>query len=294
MNAISARYTTSSVTSRDGTSIGYRQLGHGPGVVVLHGAMESAGSHMALAEALSDSFTVYLPDRRGRGMSGPYRDDYSVRKDVEDLNALLTKTGAHFVFGVSSGAIICLHAALALPAIRRAAIFEPPLLVNNSTSAALLRRYDEEIAQGKVAAALVTGMKAARLGPPILDLIPRVVLERLTRTMLVSDDRRATAGDVTVRMLAPTLHYDFELAIESQDGLEAFRSISAGVLLLGGGKSPAFLKAGLDALERLLPSAQRVEFPGLAHSAAGNPDEPMTGRGANPERVAEELRRFFV
>src|SRR5712691_12515722 len=94
-------YTTGSVTSQDGTTIGYRQLGHGPGVVLVHGAMESAQSHMQLAEALADAFTVYVPDRRGRGLSGPYGKDYGLQKEVEDMDALLTKTGAHNVFGVS-------------------------------------------------------------------------------------------------------------------------------------------------------------------------------------------------
>src|SRR5678816_4144436 len=97
------RYITGSITSRDGTTIGYRQLGHGPGIVALHGAMESAQSHMQLAEALAGSFTVYLPDRRGRGLSGPYGADYSVQTEVEDLDALLAKTGARRVFGVSAG-----------------------------------------------------------------------------------------------------------------------------------------------------------------------------------------------
>src|SRR5215467_15113767 len=32
-------YTTSSVTSRDGATIGYRQYGHGPGIVLVQGAM---------------------------------------------------------------------------------------------------------------------------------------------------------------------------------------------------------------------------------------------------------------
>ena len=294
MNATIAPYTTSSVTSHDGTAIGYRQLGSGPGLVVLHGAMESSGSHQALADALADTFTVYLPDRRGRGMSGPYPEHYGIWSDVEDMAALLTKTGARFVFGVSSGAIIWLHAALALGAIQRAAIFEPPLMTDATASSPLLRRFDDEIAHGNVAAALVTGMKAARLGPPIFDLIPRWLLERLTQQMLKSDDKRAKPGDVTVRMLAPTLHYDFALVSESQGALESFKAIRADVLLLGGGKSPAFLRAGLDALERVLPSAQRVEFPGLAHSASGNPDDPPTGRGADPQRVALELRRFFA
>ncbi len=82
---------------------------------------------MQLAEALADSFTIYLPDRRGRGLSGPYGKEYSVQEDVDDLDALLTKTGAHYVFGVSSGGIICLEAALKLPAIQKAAVYEPPL-----------------------------------------------------------------------------------------------------------------------------------------------------------------------
>lgn len=73
-------YATGTVTSKDGTTIGYRQLGQGPGVVMLHGAMESAQSHMQLATALADAFTVYLPDRRGRGLSGPFGADTACRR----------------------------------------------------------------------------------------------------------------------------------------------------------------------------------------------------------------------
>ena len=49
------------MTSRDGTTIGYRQLGHGPGVIAVHGGMQAAQNLMKLALALADSFTVYLP-----------------------------------------------------------------------------------------------------------------------------------------------------------------------------------------------------------------------------------------
>src|SRR5713226_10236531 len=134
--------TTGFVTSQDGTTIGYRQLGHGQGVVLVHGAMESVQSHMQLAEALAATFTVYVPDRRGRGLSGPYGKDYSIQKEVEDLDALLTKTGAHNVFGVSSGGIICLQAALTLPALHKAAIFEPPFFINGAPTA-VLARFDQ-------------------------------------------------------------------------------------------------------------------------------------------------------
>jgi pimeloyl-ACP methyl ester carboxylesterase len=101
---------------------------------------QPAQSHIQLAEALATNFTVYLPDRRGRGLSGPYGKDYSIQKDVEDMDALLTKTGAHYVFGVSSGGIIWLQAALSLPSIHKAAIYEPPLLINGSLPIAWLTR----------------------------------------------------------------------------------------------------------------------------------------------------------
>ena len=282
-------YVMGSVISKDGTTIGYRQLGRGPGLVVLHGAMESAQSHMQLAEALADAYTVYLPDRRGRGLSGPYGGSYDVGEDIDDMDALLRKTGAHYVFGVSSGAIIWLEAAFTLPAIQKAAIFEPPLMLNGSTTAAWLARFDREIAQGKVAAAMITGMKGAQMGPPLLNLMPRWLLERLTTMMMASEEKKAGADDVTMRMLAPTLHYDFQLVADTDGALERFGDLPTDVLLLGGSKSPAYLKAALDALEKVLPRVTRVEFPGLGHEASGNTD-----RRGQPERVAQELRRFFV
>lgn len=285
---------TGAVTSRDGTTIGYRRLGDGPGLVVLHGAMESSSSHLQLAQALADAFTVYLPDRRGRGLSGPYPADYSVRTEVDDMDALLSKSGAQYVFGVSSGAIIWLNAALELPAIRRAAIFEPPLLIDETKSPPLMRRFDDEIARGRVAAALITGMRAARLAPPMFDRIPRWILERMTQAMLASEDKQAATGDVTMRMLAPTLHYDFELVLGSQGALDRFAAITADVLLLGGSKSPSFLTESVDALARVLPRAERVTLTGLGHAASGNAGDQTTGRDADPARVARELRRFFV
>jgi pimeloyl-ACP methyl ester carboxylesterase len=282
-------HTICFVTSKDGTTIGYRQLGHGPALVLLHGHMESAQSHIQLAEALATNFTVYLPDRRGRGLSGPYGKDYSIQKDVEDMDALLTKTGAHYVFGVSSGGIILLQAALSLPTIRKAAIYEPPLLINGSLPIAWLTRFDKEMAQGKVASALITAMKGTQMGPPVFNVIPRRLLELLTNMAMKSEDKKAKDDDVTMRMLAPTLHYDFQLVVEMAEKLESFKAIRAEVLLLGGSKSPAYLKVALDALKKVLPHVTRIEFPGLGHGGSGN-----TNRGGKPERVAQELRRFFA
>jgi pimeloyl-ACP methyl ester carboxylesterase len=283
------RYRTRSVASKDGTKLSYRELGSGPGVVLVHGAMESAQSHMQLAEALAPYHSVYLPDRRGRGLSGPYGDDFGVQKNVEDLEAILTETGAHRVFGVSAGAVICLQAALTLPTIHKAAIFEPPLVIDGSLPTEFLTRYDGEIARGNVAAALITGMIGSQMGPPMLNAMPRWLLEGLTKWMMAGEDKKATTGDVTMRMLAPTLHYDFELVAETDGKLESYRAIGAELLLLSGSKSPAYLRASVDALGQILPHAKRVEFAGLGHGASGN-----TNRGGKPERVARELCLFFA
>lgn len=285
-------YTTDSVTSKDGTTIGYRQLGHGPGVVLLHGAMESADSHMQLAGALADAFTVYAPDRRGRGLSDPFGGEYSAQTELDDLKALLARTGARYVFGVSAGGDICLQAALTLPTIQKVAVYEPALIVNGSLSTAFLTRYDRELAQGKIAAALVTGMLGAQMGPPMLHVMPRWLLESFTKKAMASEEANPNGSYVSMRALAPTLRYDFQVVVKMSENLERFRALHTNVLLLGGSKSPAYLKTALDTLEKMLPHATRIEFPGLDHG--GSSDASSTNRGGQPERVAQELRRFFV
>jgi pimeloyl-ACP methyl ester carboxylesterase len=281
--------STNSVTSADGTTIGYRRVGQGPGVVLVHGTMSSGQNHTQLAEALADVFTVIVPDRRGRGLSGPYRGDERIQSEVEDLGAVLAATGAHRVFGVSSGAIILLQAALTLPAIQKAAVFEPPLFDDAALPAALSTRFDAEIAQGRLAEALVTAMKGAQMGPAAFGILPRWLLVRLTGRFMKSQDGHTSGDYVPMRALAPTMRYDFRLVAEMSGKFESFRAIQAETLLLGGSKSPAYLKAALGRLATVLPEARRVELPGVDHAASWNSDV-----GGKPERVAEELRRFFA
>ena len=61
---------------------------------------------MTLGIALSDEFTLYIPDRRGRGLSGKYGENYSMQKEVEDLDAII-KTGAHNIFGSTQAPSYC-------------------------------------------------------------------------------------------------------------------------------------------------------------------------------------------
>ena len=294
MTAITtAEMTTGSVVSRDGTRIGYLRVGQGPPVVLLHGSSESARSHTQLALALADAFTIYLPDRRGRGLSGPHRPDHSMRTEVEDLQAVLTESGAQKVFGVSTGGLIVLEAARIQPAIRKIAVYEPGLLLDPTRYTGWVRRFDREMAQGKVAAAVTTSVRGLDLAPPVFKRMPRPLAEALTNKSMDSEDKKASSDAVTIRQLAPTLRYEGLLLAETAGTIGAFAEVAADVLLLGGDmKRPAFIKPAFDALARTLPHNRRVRFSGLDHG--GSADVSPINRRGKPEIVAPEIRSFFA
>jgi pimeloyl-ACP methyl ester carboxylesterase len=293
MTITTTEMTAGSVVSRDGTRIGYLRVGRGPAVVLLHGSSESARSHTQLALALADAFTVYLPDRRGRGLSGPHRPDHGIRTEVEDLQAVLTGSGAQKVFGVSVSALIALEAARTQPAIRQIAAYEPALLMDTTRYTGWVARFDQEMAQGKVAAALVTSMYGLDLAPPAFKLMGRRLAEALTNRAMRSEDKKATGDTITERQLAPTLRYEGLLLAETAGTIGSFAEVPAEVLLLGGDmKRPAFIRPAFDALARTLPHNRRVRFPGLDHG--GSADVGPTNRGGKPEIVAPAIRSFFA
>ncbi len=57
------------VISKDGTSIAYEQMGSGPALILVDGAMchRAFGPMRPLSTLLEPHFTVYIYDRRGRG-----------------------------------------------------------------------------------------------------------------------------------------------------------------------------------------------------------------------------------
>jgi hypothetical protein len=46
-------YTTASITSQHGTTVGYRRMGRGPGVALVHGGMMASQNLMNLGAALA-------------------------------------------------------------------------------------------------------------------------------------------------------------------------------------------------------------------------------------------------
>src|SRR4051812_709754 len=136
-----ALQTRGTVTSADGTTIGFRQLGRGPGLVLLHGGVNASQHMLKLARALADAFTLVLPDRRGRGMSGPIGPDYRMEREDEDLAALVERTGAEFVFGPADGGLFALHGAIGLDRVRKVAAYEPLLMLGHPDDAEIRRVF---------------------------------------------------------------------------------------------------------------------------------------------------------
>jgi pimeloyl-ACP methyl ester carboxylesterase len=276
-------YSKGQVRSADGTTIGYRQYGRGPALILMHGAMQASQHFTRLAAALSADFTVYVPDRRGRGLSGSHGDRFGVLREVDDLQALVVATGASRIFGLSSGALITLRTALVTPALDRIVLYEPPLSVDGSVPMDWEPRFDREIAAGKLASALVTVLKGFGT-EPVFDRIPRFVLAPL---MAVGSrvQRDVPEDEVPIEALVPTMHFDLRIIREMADTVEDYAALDAQVLLFNGAKSPAYFRVALDALSAVLPHARRVSFPGLGHSG---PDDD-----GDPPRVGEALRDFF-
>ena len=112
--------TTGSVVSSDGTTIGFRCLGKDRAWSCCTRS-ERVAAHDQARTVLADAYTVFLPDRQGRGMSGPLGLNYSIEREDEDLAALVERIGAEYVFGPANGGLFALHGAVGLGQIRKVA-----------------------------------------------------------------------------------------------------------------------------------------------------------------------------
>lgn len=286
MKTTVSSYTKDFVLSKDGTRIGYRQMGSGPGLVILHGGVNASQHMMKLGTALSDAFTVYIPDRRGRGMSGPVGNNYSIEREDEDLDALLKRTGAHLVFGAADGALFALHAALSLPAIHKVVTYEPVIFFDQpglDQFRIAIKHFDQNISKGDVPLATVTLTKdeveAARFLPDAL-LVPFVKL------IFWLDNKKASDDYVPYSKLISPLREELLVVAQTEGTLESYKGVTADVLLLMGSKSYRFIMETSKALEKVLPHARLVELQGLNHDAAQD--------YGKPERLIPEIRRFLA
>ena len=156
-----------------------------------------------------------------------------------------------------------------------------------------MRRFDQEMARGQVADALITSLRGLDLAPPAFRVMPRRLLAAVTDAAMKKEDAQAAPGAVTMRKLAPTLRYEALLLAEMAGTIATFADVPADVLLMGGDmKRPAFIRPAFDALAQTLPHVQCAVFPGLDHGGSGDPGP--ANRGGKPEIVAPAIRSFFA
>lgn len=278
------KFTTGYITSRDGTRVGYRQTGAGPGVILVHGAMMTSKNFMQLAHFLSNEFTVYIPDRRGRGLSGTFGPNYGIGSESEDLQALIHKTGTDKIFGLSSGAICVIQTAIIESALKKVALYEPPIPVNGTDPAAWGNSYEVALSRGNFGKAMFMAMKGTD-DPSLFTALPTFLIAPLLNIAINSDAKKQAGDGVPFKSLIPTMHYDLILVRESAGVIDRCKEIKAEMLLMGGTRSQSYFKPALDTLSTTSPKAKRIELRGLGHTAADN--------GNNPEKIAKELIAFF-
>ncbi|HEX5120599.1 MAG TPA: alpha/beta hydrolase [Pseudonocardiaceae bacterium] len=271
---------TTLATSDDGTRIGFRTAGSGPGLVVLHGTLRAAQHYHALADALAADFTVHSVDRRGRGHSGAQGDRYDIDAECADLAVVLAHTGATMVFAHSYGGLVALETVLRRPdaRIERLAVQEPALSIDGAISADWLPDLERAIAEDRTA----DGVLAIMIGLDLAGELRRVPV-RLRKALL----RSMLQGEMLdeMRALLPTVAPEVRVAIGLDSSGERYAGVGADTLLLAGQRSPAYLREVTTLLTATLPRASAVTIPNAGHNA---PDMEQ------PLAVAEALRAYFT
>lgn len=102
------------VTSADGSTIGIELVGSGPPLLLVHTMAVDRTQFAPLRDLFARRFTVYLPDRRGYGLSTEEAGgDYSLEREAEDLAAVVESIGEPpFSWGHSYGGICVLELAM--------------------------------------------------------------------------------------------------------------------------------------------------------------------------------------
>jgi pimeloyl-ACP methyl ester carboxylesterase len=256
---------TGQVASRDGTAIAYDQIGRGPPVILVVGALCSRrlGPGVKLAPALAEQFTVFTYDRRGRGDSGE-NSPYAVAREVEDLEALIEVAGGSaYVFGHSSGAVLALNAAASGLPIEKLALYEAPLIVDRSRRSMEddWARIDAFVADGRRDEAVKVFLKAVGVPPFAIALM---------RWLPVWGK---------IAAVAQTLPHDGAIVRELQrcepipPGTWARVTVPA--LAIAGGKSPAWMQRGARALATALSQGQYRTLAGQSHDVSARALAPV-------------------
>jgi pimeloyl-ACP methyl ester carboxylesterase len=242
------------VTSRDGTTIGYDLRGDGPALVLIDGALgyRRLGLMSRLVGLLTPRLEVITYDRRGRGESGDTQP-YALKREIEDIAALIeVMGGSASLCGMSSGACLALEAALDLGgAVANLAMYEPPY--DSEADAAgewqeYGRHLDELLANGRNGDAMALFMQF--IGTPS---------ERI-------EGMRQSPIWAMLEAIAPTLAHD-KAAIGQDRQVPATRAahLTIPTLVMNGTGTVPFIAEAAAALASAIPDGRHVTLEGQTH-----------------------------
>jgi pimeloyl-ACP methyl ester carboxylesterase len=255
------------VISADGTKIAYERTGNGPPLILVHGAASDHTRWTTLVEHISDRFTLYNLDRRGRGESGD-ADNYAMAREFEDIVALAHSIpGPVDVYGHSSGALYSLEAARMIQNLRRLMLYEPVFPEDEAfTPSAVIDELQRLVDANRREDAVVLFMRDVAK-------FPEHEIERYKS--LPTWAARVAAAHTFPRELRGAEEYRFQP--------DRFSSLNVPTLLLVGTESPAMFKRSIELLKSTLPNNRVHELDGQGHAADA----------LAPELVAEALIGFL-
>jgi pimeloyl-ACP methyl ester carboxylesterase len=243
--------------SQDGTPIAVFSAGHGPPLVLVHGATADHTTWRTSGPLLAARHTTHAIDRRGRGASGD-APRYAIEREFEDLAAVVDTLAAKSpapvdVVGHSYGGRIGLGAALLTRNLRRLVVYEgapSPLGGPGYQDAGTIARVEALVAAGDRDEALETFMREI-VGMPDDDL------DAFRGDPIWA--RRASAMDTTIREL--------RAEVEPAASLEALGAVRQPVLQILGGASPPIFGEATRALDARLSNGRIVTIEGARHAA---------------------------
>ena len=210
------------VRSADGTTIAYDQMGNGPAVILVDGALgyRAFGFMAQLASELSPHFTVIFYDRRGRGESTDTQP-FAVEREIEDIEALIDEVGGvAYLYGISSGAALALEATIKIVhKVKKLALYEAPYDSDDARKLAFRtyrRQLEEALAAGRPGDALGLFMLFVGMPPEHLEGARRqpmwpmweAVAHTLPYDAAAMGDDGSVPTEKAARVTVPTLVMD--------------------------------------------------------------------------------------
>ena len=248
---------TASVTSPDGTVIGFETLGDGPPMVLVHGTGADHTRWTAVKDRLARRYRLHLVDRRGRGLSrAAEAAEYDIRREGEDIAAVAEAAGGDvYLVAHSYGALCALEAVRATKAVSRLVAYEPPRPAPGGDVVGPDAR---------------SRMRAAEDPEQILEIF---LQEALRLPPADVEAMRATPVWRARVAAAPTIPRELDV-VESMVFDERLGEIAIPVRLFAGTESPDYLRLAAHAVAELIESADVVPMRGQAHQAMDfDPDQ---------------------